>query len=258
MGLFSRKLQGRNEPTSLRYIRPNVHPFEYLLYNKKCITINTKVQSMLEVHLLIDPPREWIGKVSQAHSALIKITDIRPEHSPDAVHDFVEISSSEVRAEELIEAINKSKNIKASDLVQLDRHRIKGMITTVDCPVCSTLAGLSCSLISASTRKDSRMEWKLLISGEDTLKSLTDRLSAKDVNYEITQVSQLYANNDLTARQEQIAKIALELGYFEFPKKIGIEELSKRLGISAGTLSEILRRAEKNILSKYFEEHHHG
>ena len=213
---------------------------------------------MLEVHLLIDPPQEWIKTISRMQSAIVRITDIKSEQSPDTVRNFVEISSSKTKAQELLDTISQAKNIKSSDLVQLNHHRIKGMVTTLDCPVCSTLAGLSCSLLSATTREDNKMEWKVLISGEDTLKSLTDRLTAKGVNYEITQVSHLYAKNDLTARQEQIAKIALELGYFEFPKRIGIEELSKRLSISAGTLSEILRRAEKNILSKYFEEHSHG
>ncbi|MDG6907756.1 MAG: helix-turn-helix domain-containing protein, partial [Nitrososphaerota archaeon] len=58
----------------------------------------------------------------------------------------------------------------------------------------------------------------------------------------------------LTSRQEQIVKMALEMGYFEFPKKIRLEELSQRLGISAGTLSEILRRAEKHILTMYFKK----
>ena len=89
------------------------------------------------------------------------------------------------------------------------------------------------------------------------MKKITDRLASKGINYKITELSHLSTKN-LTARQEQIAKIALEFGYFEFPKKIGIEDLSRRLGISAGNLSEILRRAEKNILSKYFEEHQHG
>ncbi|MDG6904222.1 MAG: helix-turn-helix domain-containing protein [Nitrososphaerota archaeon] len=132
------------------------------------------------------------------------------------------------------------------------------MITSYDCPVCSTLAGLSCSLLSAVTREDHKMEWKILIGGEDTLRKISDRLTSKGVNYEVMEISNLSSTGDLTARQEQIAKIALELGYFEFPKRIGIEELSKRLSISAGNLSEILRRAEKNILSKYFEEHRHG
>ena len=213
---------------------------------------------MLEVHLLIDAPQEWIKAVSQGNSALVKITDIRSSGgSPNTVQDFVEISSSKTNAKDLIDTISDSKNIKNADLVQLDHHRIKGMVTAIDCPVCSTLAGLSCSLLSASTRGDQKMEWKVLISGEDTLKKISDRLTSKGVDYRIIEISHLSSKSDLTARQEQIAKIALELGYFEFPKRIGIEELSKKLGISAGNLSEILRRAEKNILSKYFEEHQH-
>lgn len=212
---------------------------------------------MLEVHLVLDAPQDWIKTISQMQSAIVRITDIRSENPQDTVHNFVEISSPKTKARELLDTISQAKNIKSSDLVQLNHHRIKGMITTFNCPVCSTLAGLSCSLLSATTREDEKMEWSVLISGEDTLKSLTDRLTAKGVNYKITQVSHLYAKNDLTSRQEQIAKIALELGYFEFPKKIGIEELSRRFSISAGTLSEILRRAEKNILLRYFEEHSH-
>ena len=236
----------------------NTQASQLVYHSKKCITSNHVTQSMLEVHLLLEAPQDWIRTMSQAHSALVRITDIKSEKSPNSVQNLVEISSPQSKAEELMDAISQSKNIKNTDLVQLDPHRVMGMVTAHDCPVCSTLAGLSCSLLSASTQEDNKMEWKLLISGEDTLKSLTDRLSSKGVNYTITQVSRIVAKNELTARQEQIAKIALEQGYFEFPKKIGIEELARRLGISAGTLSEILRRAEKNILQRYFEEHDHA
>ena len=239
-------------------LQSNTRASRLTSYDKNRITTIHRRPPMLEVHLLVEAPQEWIRTMSIGHSALVRITDIRSEKTPNSVQDFVEISAPGTKAEKLIDTISRSKNITNSDLVQLDQHRIKGVVITHDCPVCSTLAGLSCSLLSASTRGDYKMEWKLLISGEDTLKTLTERLSSKGVNYEITQVSHLYAKNDLTARQEQIAKISLELGYFEFPKKIGIEELAKRLGISAGTLSEILRRAEKNILSRYFEEHSHG
>jgi len=210
---------------------------------------------VLEAKLLVDPPKDWIKDVNRGHSAFVKITDIRSSDSSKAVQNFVEISSPKIGADKLIEVITASKDIKAVDLVRLDPHRIMGMITTRDCPVCSTLSGLSCSLLSATTRDDGKMEWKVLISGEDTLRKITDRLGSKGVPCTILGLAHLTAKNDLTARQEYIAKIALELGYFEFPKKIKLEELSKRLGISPGTLSEILRRAEKNILSKYFRGH---
>ena len=208
---------------------------------------------MIEARILVDTPKDWIRDISKGHSAFVKITDIR--RSDESIQDFVEVSSTKISSEELIDAISSSKDIDGVDLVRLDPHRVIGMITTQNCPVCSTLSGLNCSVLSASTVEGGKMEWKILLSGEDTLRKISERLQSKGVNCTIQSLTHLTAKDDLTARQEQIARIALELGYFEFPKKIRLEDLSRRLGISPGTLSEILRRAEKNILSKYFRGH---
>lgn len=217
--------------------------------------ISRSQQSMIEVHFLVDTPENWVKAVNQGHSALIKIMDAKPSASTPEVQDFVEITSSKVSADQLINTLGSSKDIKDADLVRLGPHTVMGTITTQNCPVCSTLSGLNCSLLSAVTKEDGKMEWRLLLSGDDTLKRVTDRLDSQHVRFEVLELSHLNNVKDLTARQEQIAKIALESGYFEFPKKIRLEELSSRLGISAGTLSEILRRAEKNILTRYFREH---
>jgi len=210
---------------------------------------------MLEVRLLVDTPENWVKSMNRGHSALIKIMDAKPSGSSTFVQDFVEISSNKVSADQLINTLSSSKDIRDVDLVRLGPHTIMGTITTQNCPVCSTLSGLNCSLLSAVTTEDNKMEWKLLLSGDDTLKKVTDRLDSQHVSFKIMEVAHLNNAKDITARQEQIVKMALEMGYFEFPKKIRLEELSTRLGISAGTLSEILRRAEKNILTRYFREH---
>ena len=210
---------------------------------------------MIEVHLLVDAPENWVKAMNQGHSALVKIMDVKGSEKAPAVQNFVDISTSNMSADKLIKTLGSSKGIMNIDLVRLDPHRVMGTITTEYCPVCSTLSGLNCSLLSANTREDGKMEWKLLLSGDDTVKKVTDRLAAQKVKFEILQVTRLSNRKDLTTRQEQIVKMALELGYFEFPKKIRLEELSERLGISPGTLSEILRRAEKHILTRYFREH---
>lgn len=210
---------------------------------------------MIEVHFLVDTPENWVKAMNQGHSALIKIMDAKPSMNTQAVQDFVEVTSNKVSADQLIYTIGSSKDIKDADLVRLGPHTVMGTVTTQNCPVCSTLSGLNCSLLSAITKEDNTMEWKLLLSGDDTLKKVTDRLESQHVGFKILQLSHLNSINDLTTRQEQIVKLALEMGYFEFPKKIRLEELSERLGISAGTLSEILRRAEKKILTHYFREH---
>jgi predicted DNA binding protein len=217
--------------------------------------VHTTKRAMIEVHLLVDTPENWVKAMNQGHSALIKIMDAKPSVQTSSVQDFVEISSNKVSADQLISTLGSAKDIKNVDLVRVGPHSVMGTITTEYCPVCSTLSGLNCSLLSAVTGEDGKMEWRLLLSGDDTLKKVTDRLDSQHVGFKVLQLSHLSNVKDLTSRQEQIVKFALEMGYFEFPKKIRLEELSSRLGISAGNLSEILRRAEKNILTRYFREH---
>jgi len=52
----------------------------------------------------------------------------------------------------------------------------------------------------------------------------------------------------LTERQEEVLGTALEQGYFEFPRKISLTNLSELVGVRPSTLSEILRSAERRIL----------
>jgi len=57
----------------------------------------------------------------------------------------------------------------------------------------------------------------------------------------------------LTAREENILKIALEKGYFEFPKKITHRQLAKIVGIHPAMLTEILGRGQKLVLQQHFK-----
>lgn len=54
--------------------------------------------------------------------------------------------------------------------------------------------------------------------------------------------------NALTDRQKETVMAAYLHGYYDYPKRISSEDLSKRLGISKGTLMEHLRKAEGRML----------
>lgn len=56
----------------------------------------------------------------------------------------------------------------------------------------------------------------------------------------------------LTHKQKEIIDTCYKLGYFSYPRKISLTELSKHLKISKATLSENLRSAENKIISNYF------
>ncbi len=51
----------------------------------------------------------------------------------------------------------------------------------------------------------------------------------------------------LTDRQVRVISLAYSLGYFEFPKKIGLTSLAKKLGVAKSTLSEILWTGEAKV-----------
>ena len=54
----------------------------------------------------------------------------------------------------------------------------------------------------------------------------------------------------LTDKQRKIVIEAMKTGYYDYPKKISSEELSKRVGVSKATLLEHLRKAEGRLFTQ--------
>lgn len=55
---------------------------------------------------------------------------------------------------------------------------------------------------------------------------------------------------NLTARQVTILRLAHSMGYFDIPKKVGVEDLARMIGINKGTVGEHLQRAEKHVFDQ--------
>ncbi|MCY0859635.1 MAG: helix-turn-helix domain-containing protein [Sulfolobaceae archaeon] len=101
---------------------------------------------------------------------------------------------------------------------------------------------------------DGKEMWTIVLSDYRELRSLLRKINELGSKVKVTKVVKLKSESALTARQEQIIKYAIELGYYDFPRRITLKELAQRLNISPSNLAEILRRAEKNILEVYIRE----
>ena len=55
----------------------------------------------------------------------------------------------------------------------------------------------------------------------------------------------------ITEKQKQIFELAIQKGYYNYPRKINLDGLAKVRNISKSNLHEILRRAESNVLKYY-------
>ncbi|WP_226480396.1 helix-turn-helix domain-containing protein [Natrinema amylolyticum] len=54
---------------------------------------------------------------------------------------------------------------------------------------------------------------------------------------------------DLTDRQREVLRVAVEEGYYEEPRQVTYEEIAARLECSAGTVGQHLRRIEARLMS---------
>jgi predicted DNA binding protein len=96
--------------------------------------------------------------------------------------------------------------------------------------------------------------WTLILNDYTELKQLLNSLLTVTKEFKVLKVIKAEKRDTITARQEQILRIALEAGFFDYPRRIGLKELAKKLNMSPSNLSEIIRRAEKNLITAYFRE----
>ena len=197
----------------------------------------------------------WIEKLCNRSAATIKVMSLKPADASENgfVTHFVEISSEIASAEDITEGLNTYTGVQSSDLAKVSPNRLIGAVTSKGCGVCSALveSNSNCFIAPAQTGEDCRMSYKLFISGEG-LPILLQKLHERGIAYKISDVSPLSTKKKMTSRQEKVLRSALELGYYEYPKRINTEQLADILEIRSSTLSEILRRAEKNVVSGYF------
>ncbi|MEM3209025.1 MAG: helix-turn-helix domain-containing protein [Saccharolobus sp.] len=96
--------------------------------------------------------------------------------------------------------------------------------------------------------------WTLILNGYSELRELLNSLIKITKDVKVLKIVKAERRDAITARQEQILRIALEAGFFDYPRKIALKDLAKKLNMSPSSLSEIIRRAEKNIIIEYFKD----
>lgn len=152
----------------------------------------------------------------------------------------------------IIEDIRSNPLVYKVDISTTDKSKALGVVSTVKCVACRALVGSNCFLISSTSKKDGKVEWKLIFSERDSLRRLIRKLEKSHCEVKLTKLSSIDDKEALTSRQGEIIQIAFQKGYFDYPKKITIRDLAKIFNISISTLSEILRRGQRKI---FFREH---
>jgi predicted DNA binding protein len=207
---------------------------------------------MLEAVISITPPHSWIRRVTAAFPSVIRVLDCRSLPNGQGVQELFEVTSNADLSEKIAEYLRQDSYVYDIDIVRADRGRVIGSLKTHKCTACKTFAEANCFLSSATSKPDGKLEW-VVLGSDSMVKSLMKGLENQNVTGEVLRISRLRGEEELTSRQEGILQIALEKGYFAFPKKITLRQLARVLDVSPATLTEILRRGQRRVLEEHFK-----
>ncbi len=206
-------------------------------------------EAILSVHL----KESWIGKSTIQLPISISILDTIPfgEHG---VQDLAEIKLNGTDPNLLEKIIGDLDGVDFVKASQVDQDRVIIIVGTKGCGGCRSLLESGCFLISATTDEQGWVEWKIIMNEKIQLQKLVTHLEEKSIESSLIMIQPIDDKDSLTPRQEKIIKTALERGYYDFPKRIGIRELARIFSISTASVSETLRRGQKKIIEHYFKD----
>jgi predicted DNA binding protein len=191
----------------------------------------------------------WAEHAAQEWGATINVRSSRPRPDGHSVQLWVEILADDRKLGSIKDQIHNEA--PGTEIIRVKEGKAFGVVICSKCIVIHMMRDLACTITSQRVNRDGSVELQLLARGKEVFRELVDGLRSKAVEVDVLRLSSNIDDVDgqkITARQEQIILKALELGYYDYPRRIRQKELANACGVSSSTLSELLRRAERNMI----------
>ena len=176
----------------------------------------------------------------------LKVTDIRSS-SDGSVKHLIELDREQVKKipKDLKVVVTRGKT-ESKPSIWFDSE---------GCEVCNTILSRDAFLISGKSMEEHTIKYSFIVPTFEAYKSIVSALENSGHKVNVLKMGSFEPKAGvLTEKQEKIFWLALKGGFFDYPRKIGTQELAAKLGIRPSTLSEILRRGTRRLLEHYFEK----
>ena len=184
------------------------------------------------------------------------VTHITVSLSENFVQDITEVTlANKKEAKEIKSYFRNHKLIKKSDVLQETENKLLIQIftdTTKIKSIVHTILKNKCFLAKKVPLVDGWEIWTIAAPKKTAIKNALDDIE-KLGEFKLLHIKKsTFDGFNLSDNQEHMLKLAISLGYYNWPKKISIQELAKRIGLSKVTVAEHLRKAEAKIVNKEF------
>lgn len=118
-----------------------------------------------------------------------------------------------------------------------------------------TAEGIDGAQLESATISNNRWKETKLFKNYETFNEFRASCEDNDISLDLVSitpdpsVSDEPSQDALTERQREALTLALSRGYYESPRQVTAEELAEEFGISQPSLSSLLRRGERRLLT---------
>ncbi len=207
---------------------------------------------MIEAVLRVTLPCSWVTELTQEHGATVNLVEQKPA-GETTLQSLVEIDPGDSDPQALLATLRANPFVHGVEAIVPPKGKILATLIVSHCHACQTLANSECFLTDATATEGGGLEWRLLAPRRSSIEAVVGTLKGRGISVELVAIKTVKGSGTLTDRQARVVSLAFELGYFDFPKKINLSDLAKKLGVSKSSLSETLRTAEEKILHEYFQ-----
>lgn len=139
----------------------------------------------------------------------------------------------------------------SSTVTRISRNGYMAMVTNRCCMLSRLINRSGCFLSSAVPRSDTMIEWTIIGPSSAQVHGLLSDMRDNGYSLELISSTTVTEFATLSPKQQIYFNTAMDLGYYDVPKRIDLYELSRILGCSKSTLNVSLREAERKIFEFY-------
>ncbi|OPY32527.1 MAG: HTH DNA binding domain protein [Methanomassiliicoccales archaeon PtaU1.Bin124] len=208
---------------------------------------------MMEAEFSMRGIKFWLVDVSQRFSTTLTIAECIPWKKRGGQAMF-SIEEGMASVDSVLAAISQSPDVISVERLSAEENQVKASVAMRECLWIWKIVDCGCFLERAWSEGDGEFNLKILSGNEGSLPRLIKSLSTKGVEVEIRKMAQITSQNLVTAKQEEVLRIALERGFFDYPRRIKLKELAKLCNMNIATVDETIKRGQRNVVKEYFRD----
>lgn len=206
---------------------------------------------MIEALLNIRIPELWVTPITEKFD--VEVSCQIGGYSTKAGWGSVTMKGDNEILDLAIKEIRDHPSVGGVTIKTRQPSSITFIVDVVKCRACEVLMKAKAFMVFPVSIHKGRMKWLLITDDNPTVGKIMDDLENLGSDVRIERVTAFGGRGILTERQEELVRVALASGFFDFPRRMGTVELARKLGISVSTLSEVLRATQRRIFSEYLQ-----